>query len=208
MVQGWGGFWATGAWGSLIEAVGSRNQPPGPNHRSPTEVLAVFSETDLPRELPRGRFHAPHNPAGCPPARLPTAVCKTQITHQDPKKAGPRPRSLGTYAPKSLIHKAPTFQDMPRVPHLALLYRVGQEAQRQLTLGRDGGGLLPQGWTDHSGPRQIRRNSPLCHHTPGSLWSRTGCPCRRRRSLDSDLKAEQSRFPPSIHRSQPLVFLR
>jgi len=73
---------------SLVEAVGSGHQPPGADDGGPTEVLVVFTEADLPRELPWGRFHTTHNPASCLPARLQATVCKTEITNQDPQKAG------------------------------------------------------------------------------------------------------------------------
>lgn len=75
--------------GSPAEAVGRRHQPPGPDDGSPTEVLLVFAKADLPWELPRGRFHAAHDPAGCLPARLQATVCKTQVTHQGAQGAGP-----------------------------------------------------------------------------------------------------------------------
>ena len=76
--------WAT--WGSLVEAVGGRHQPPGPDHGRPAEVLAVLSEADLPRELPGGRRHAAHDPARRPPAGLQAAVCETERASRAPRK--------------------------------------------------------------------------------------------------------------------------
>lgn len=99
------------AMDSLIEAVGSRHQPPGTDDSSPTEVFVVFTEADLPRELPWGRFHTTHNPADCPPARLQTTVCKTEITNKDPKKAEPWPQSWHISHPHS-----PHVQRMPVMP--------------------------------------------------------------------------------------------
>lgn len=142
--------------------------------------------------------------ASTPPTILPAVLqpgCKPQsarqITNQDPQWAGPRP------SPWYLCRWVST----PRPPRRP---RLGSRSGR--TLGRavqggpastasgwpgEGGTARDQaGWaTDHSGPRQIRRSSPLCRHTLGSLWSHTGCCHRRRRSPDSDLRAEKSPGP-------------
>lgn len=135
--------------------------------------------------------------ASMPPTILPVVLqpgCKPQSARHRSAIRTPKKQDHG-HAPSAHMHpslsstRPPHSRTCPGSPTWLCCTRC-QEAQQQLTLGRDGGGFLPQGCTDRSGPRRIRRNSPLCHHTPGSLWSRTGCPCRRRRSLDSDLNAE------------------
>lgn len=42
---------------------------------------------------------------------------------------------------------------------------------------------------------KTRRSSELCHRTPGSSWSRTGCSRRKRHSLDSGLRADKNQVP-------------
>lgn len=57
------GLAATARWDSLVEAVGSRHQPPGTDDGGATEVFMILSKTDLPGELPGSRLHASHDPA-------------------------------------------------------------------------------------------------------------------------------------------------
>lgn len=140
--------------------------------------------------------------ASMPPTILPAVRqpgCKPQSARQRSPTRTPRRQDPGhapdTFVSKSLICKASMFKDMPGPPTWLYCAKWAREPSLQLTLGRGAGGLQLQGQTDHSGPHRIHRSSPLCHHTPGSLWSHTGCPRRRRRCLDSDLRAEQNQAP-------------
>lgn len=73
-VGGPNGWTGQGGGDSLVEAVGSRHQPPGTDDGGAAEVLVILTKADLPGELPGGRLHAAHDSAGRPPGGLPATV--------------------------------------------------------------------------------------------------------------------------------------
>lgn len=84
-----------GPWDSLIEAVGSRHQPPGTDDGGTAEVFVILPKADLPGELPGSCLHAAHDPAGRPPGRLPATVCKAQDHQPGQRPRGNRHSSFG-----------------------------------------------------------------------------------------------------------------
>lgn len=52
-----------GQWDSLVEAVGSRHQPPGADDGGTAEVFVILPKADLPGELPGSCLHTAHDPA-------------------------------------------------------------------------------------------------------------------------------------------------
>lgn len=112
---GWKWGLQVAGMGSLVETVRSGHQPPGPDDGGPTEVLVVLSEADLPRELPRGRVHAAHDPARRPPAGLQATVCRTGATGQDHPPGPPDGR---TTASSSLSPPCPFSEPVACFSHV------------------------------------------------------------------------------------------